>query len=240
MTDDSFDINQFSESSILVTFNQKPDENLVLKLQNLRNGLLDSSVKSIIDINFTFNSLLIVYNYTIENVYDLKLDIISCINQESIDNSTPVRTVTLPVCYDDKFGLDLKELSSKLSLSPAEIIKIHSSKEYLVAFLGFLPGFPYLLNLDERLHCPRKETPRPRIEKGAVGIGGAQTGIYPQESPGGWQLIGNCPVNLYGNNWQDATLLKPTDKIIFEPVNLKDYYHIKTQFEAGNYKINIS
>lgn len=240
MTDDNFDVNQFSESSILVTFNQKPDENLVLKLQNLRNRLLDSSVKSIVDINFTFNSLLIIYHDTIDSFYDVKLDIISCINQKSINNSTPVRTITLPVCYDDKFGLDLKELSSKLSLSPAEIIRIHSSTEYLVAFLGFLPGFPYLLNLDERLHCLRKDTPRPRIEKGAVGIGGAQTGIYPQDSPGGWQLIGNCPVDLYGKNWQSRTLLKPTDKIIFEPVNLKEYYHIKTQFEAGNYKVNIS
>jgi len=144
----------------------------------------------------------------------------------------------LPVCYDGQFGIDMPYLSEALHLDKSEIIRLHSSTEYLVCFLGFLPGFPYLENLPKQLHCPRKKTPRPKIEKGAVGIGGSQTGIYPQESPGGWQIIGNCPIDLFGNNLKEKALLKSTDILQFQSVTLEEYHTIKSKVENGTYKLN--
>lgn len=239
MEADNYIIKQFSQNSILITFKQYPSRNLTYFLSNLKNQLEDSHSEVILDVNYAYNSLLISYVYTIDNVYDEYLNLKECILASEITSKSSFRKIILPVCYDEKFGLDLMELSKRLKLSIPEIIYLHSSTEYFVSFLGFLPGFPYLDNLPKELHCPRRDTPRQNIEKGAVGIGGTQTGIYPQESPGGWQIIGNCPIDLFGNNWQNYTALKPTDILAFNAISLSEYELVKQQFHEGNYHINI-
>lgn len=105
--------------------------------------------------------------------------------------------IEIPVCYEDGFGPDLDTAAALCGLASPELAALHAAADYRVALLGFAPGFPYLLGLDPRLHLPRLATPRTRVPAGSVAIGGAQTGIYPRELPGGWNLIGRTPLRLF-------------------------------------------
>ncbi len=129
----------------------------------------------------------------------------------------------LPVCYHQSLGFDLVAYSEKVQLTINEVIELHTNTLYTIYFLGFLPGFLYLGDLDERLHCNRKSSPLLKIPKGSVGIGGKQTGIYPQASPGGWHIIGNCPITLFKVNDEPPSPFKPGDQIQFYAISLEDY-----------------
>ena len=124
-------------------------------------------------------------------------------------------------------------------MSAEEVIAIHSGHDYLIDMLGFLPGFAYLGGLDERLHTPRLATPRTRIEPGAVGIGGAQTGIYPLASPGGWRIIGRTPVRPYDPDREPPILYAAGDYLRFVPITAQEFSLIETQVEAGTYECEI-
>jgi KipI family sensor histidine kinase inhibitor len=128
------------------------------------------------------------------------------------------RELRVPVQYGGDGGPDLAEASRLAALSPAQLIEAHAAPRYEVACLGFLPGFAYLLGLPKVLHLPRRAAPRLRVPAGSVGIGGAQTGIYPLDSPGGWQLIGHSRLALFDAERSPATLLLPGDWLRFEPL----------------------
>lgn len=132
------------------------------------------------------------------------------------------RCVTIPVCYGGDFGPDLPFVAQHAGLTQQEVVKLHSGRDYRIYMLGFLPGFPYLGGLDERLFTPRLGTPRTAIPAGSVGIGGEQTGIYPIASPGGWQLIGRTPLRLFD---PDAGTLPYAagDSIRFVPITPQEY-----------------
>lgn len=129
--------------------------------------------------------------------------------------------VELPVCYEEEFGVDLSRLEKETELTQDEIIKLHSKTEYLVYMKGFVPGFLYLGGLLPELHCPRLIEPRLKIPQGAVAIGGNQTGIYPIESPGGWQIIGNCPLDLVGND--ESEIIEMGDIVQFKSISSKEH-----------------
>ena len=131
------------------------------------------------------------------------------------------RTVDVPVCYGGTYGEDLPAVARHAGLSEEEVIRLHSGRTYRIYMLGFLPGFPYLGGLDERLFTPRLPSPRTRIPAGSVGIGGEQTGIYPMESPGGWQLIGRTPLCLFapGRELPYAA----GDSIRFVPIDAREF-----------------
>jgi len=129
------------------------------------------------------------------------------------------RFLRIPVCYGGSAGLDLEDLSGRLGISPSELARRHSQARYTVAFLGFAPGFPYLVGLPQELRAPRLPTPRTRVPAGAVAIGGEYTGIYPSETPGGWRLIGRSPVRLFDPEADPPSLLLPGDEVLFEPID---------------------
>ena len=143
----------------------------------------------------------------------------------------------IPVCYDEQFGLDLREVSNHTGLSIPEIIEMHIEVIYQVYSIGFLPGFLYLGGLDRQLHMDRKSNPRPKILKGAVGIGGEQTGIYPSDSPGGWQIIGNTPVQLFDVNKEVPCFAEPGDKIQFTRCSLSEYLAIVELIKLDSYAL---
>ena len=146
-------------------------------------------------------------------------------------NAQTGRTVDVPVCYGGAYGEDLPAVARHAGLSEEEIIRLHSGRTYRIYMLGFLPGFPYLGGLDERLFTPRRETPRTRIPAGSVGIGGQQTGIYPMESPGGWQLIGRTPLCLFAPG---RTLpYAAGDSIRFVPIDECEFARIAAQEREG-------
>ena len=141
-------------------------------------------------------------------------------NSENIKKAEP-RLVKIPVDYGKDFALDLEFIARHAKLSEKEVVKIHTSQTYRVFMIGFLPAFAYMGEVDERIATPRKATPRTKIEKGSVGIAGKQTGIYPLESPGGWQIIGKTDLEMFQPENAEILLLKSGDLVRFYDVNSK-------------------
>ena len=150
------------------------------------------------------------------------------------------RILSIPICYEPPFGPDLHEVSQLTGMSAEEVIELHQSITYRVYMLGFIAGFAYLGKLPQALYCPRKGSPRKKVPKGAVGLAGHQTGIYPTEAPGGWQLIGQTPVSIFTPEQESPTLFRAGDQVKFERINKQQYEEITRAIASGNYKIPIS
>lgn len=134
--------------------------------------------------------------------------------------------ITIPVCYDPELGPDLAEVAKIHNLAVETVVNLHTSAEYRVHMIGFMPGFAYLGGMNDLLSTPRKGTPRKAVPAGAVGIAGKQTGIYPLQTPGGWQIIGQTPVKLFDVNRPQPSLLKAGDRVIFKPVSWPEFNHL--------------
>jgi inhibitor of KinA len=137
------------------------------------------------------------------------------------------KEVIIPVCYGEEFGPDLEEVARFNQLTPEEVIHIHTSGHYLVYMIGFVPGFAYLGGLSEKIATPRKASPRLRIPAGSVGIAGMQTGVYPIESPGGWQLIGRTPIPLFRPHHPQPSLLQIGDFVRFQAITKEEYQYLQ-------------
>lgn len=133
----------------------------------------------------------------------------------------------IPVRYGGESGPDLNPLAAAAGLDAEAAIALHAAGEYRVAMLGFAPGFPYLDGLDPRLATPRRATPRVRVEAGSVGIGGAQTGIYPREGPGGWNIIGRTPLRLFDPAREMPCLLAPGQRVRFRPIDDAEFKRLE-------------
>ncbi len=133
------------------------------------------------------------------------------------------RQISIPVCYDARLAPDLAAVAEHAGLSTETLVHLHSTADYRVYFLGFKPGFAYLGGLPEALHMPRRASPRLNVPAGAVGIGGAQTGIYPSPSPGGWQLIGRTPLSLFDVQKSPPSLLQPGDRLMVEVITFSEF-----------------
>ncbi|WP_405608081.1 5-oxoprolinase subunit PxpB [Polaribacter sp. Asnod1-A03] len=144
----------------------------------------------------------------------------------------------IPVCYHLEFGIDLEEISKKTKQSIDKIIQLHSSEIYSVFFIGFLPGFLYLGGLNEQLFFDRKPNPRLKVGKGAVAIGGKQTGIYPLNSPGGWNIIGKTPIDFFDIKNENPCFAKAGDKIQFRPISLDEFYQIEKEISENRYQLS--
>ncbi len=141
----------------------------------------------------------------------------------------PAQEQVIPVCYGGAFGPDLNEVARHCSLSVNEVTSRHAAGRYRVAMIGFAPGFPYLLGLDATLAMPRRRDPRQRVPFGSVAIGGAQTGIYPGELPGGWQLIGRTPLQLFDVNVERPSLLTPGDQVRFRAIDQDTFERLQAE-----------
>jgi KipI family sensor histidine kinase inhibitor len=141
---------------------------------------------------------------------------------------SPSGSVEIPVCYDPEFALDIDDVARRAAMSPGEVIRLHSAAEYRVACIGFVPGFPFLTGLPKELATPRRDVPRKQIPPGSVGIGGAQTGIYPLRSPGGWNLIGRTPLRLFDPQKNPPALLRAGERVRFHKIS-RDEFEALTQ-----------
>ena len=133
------------------------------------------------------------------------------------------RLVEIPVCYGGDLGPDLEDVASRHGLAARDVVAIHTSGDYLVYMVGFMPGFAYLGGLDPRIATPRRQSPRTAVPAGTVGIGGEQTGVYPVVSPGGWNLIGRTPLRVFDKNREDAALLATGDRVRFRAITAEEY-----------------
>jgi KipI family sensor histidine kinase inhibitor len=142
------------------------------------------------------------------------------VDVQAVDiQAVDVRTVEIPVAYGGAYGPDLADAARELGLDEATLIRRHAAGDYLVAMIGFAPGFPYLAGLDPALALPRLATPRTRVPAGTVAIGGSQTGIYPRDSPGGWRMLGRTPLHLFDPQRDPPALLQPGDRVRFHAID---------------------
>ncbi len=139
------------------------------------------------------------------------------------DAPTPMRVVEIPVCYGGDLGPDLDDVAGQHSMSADDVVRVHSTGDYLVYMVGFMPGFAYLGGLAPELVTPRRSSPRTAVPAGTVGIGGQQTGVYPLVSPGGWNLIGRTPLRIFDVSREKASLLEAGDRVRFVPISRKDF-----------------
>ena len=196
-------------------------------LLNVKKGVEIFLDKEKVEVINTYNSISINYLSTIENVYGEFDAVDKAISSAKLDKIYNYQTFRIPVCYDEDFGLDLQELSRQKKLSIEDLITMHTTPEYVIYFLGFLPGFLYLNGMDKNLDFPRRSSPRKSIEKGAVGIGGNQTGIYPKNSPGGWNILGRTPVDIFDPKSENPSPFSAGDRIKFYSISRKEYEEIK-------------
>lgn len=203
------------DAAIVVEFGSVIDPEINRKVQMLNARV--QSLEGIVETVPTFRSLMIVYD-PLKLSYGKLKQILKKIPVDSGETVDKGRVIEIPVCYGGIYGEDLEDVAKYAGLSTEEVIRLHSEREYPVYMMGFLPGFPYLGGMDPRLETPRLQTPRTAIPAGSVGIGGAQTGVYPLESPGGWRLIGRTPLRLYDPTRSDPVLLRSGDRIRFIPI----------------------
>jgi inhibitor of KinA len=156
-----------------------------------------------------------VYDYMKQQLDHLLMHPVERINKEK-------RLLRIPVCYDTEFAMDIKQIAAVKNITPDEIINRHTSKAYRVYMLGFLPGFSYMGEVDEKIAMPRKPQPV-NIVAGSVGIAGRQTGIYPLASPGGWQIIGRTPLKMFDGNNNEPTILKAGDIVQFYSISRDEF-----------------
>jgi len=234
----SISIRPFGVHAILIEWPNKVDEailNDILKFTNyLETNCLDMRKWEIVP---AYNSVTLILRKEPIDFDRLKVRLNEW-HQECGDSKPKQKYLwKLPVCYDLDFGIDLEVAAETLSLSVHELIKQHTENVYTVYGIGFLPGFMYLGGLPKSLEMPRRASPRLRVKAGAVGLAGKQTGIYPQESPGGWNILGNCPVALFNAKEENPCFVKVGDKVQFFTIERAEYDLYKIEGEVGIYKL---
>ena len=223
---------RFDSKSILISWPNLIENDVLYDVLSFKKSISLSN-KALVEVLNAYNSLLVTYIDTIDNIYNeikslkmLYLDMNYDIYESKI-------TWKIPVCYDDYFATDLENISNNINIEKDEIIKLHYKNIYKVCFLGFLPGFLYLSNLNKRLYFPRKVQPDLNILKGSVGIGGNQTGVYPSNSPGGWNIIGNSPIDFINKDkLHKISFASPGDSLIFFPIDIKEHNYISNNLDS--------
>ncbi|MBO5246452.1 MAG: 5-oxoprolinase subunit PxpB [Eubacterium sp.] len=227
------------DSSLLIQFGNAIDPAINAKIAATVQLIKEQQIEGVVDLIPAFCSLLINYDPRVISYDDMKLRMEKILSIEIATGSRKKKIYEIPVCYGGAYGPDLPTIAEHAGLSEQEVIEIHSSTDYLIYMLGFLPGFTYLGGLDERIHTPRLANPRIRIQAGSVGIGGSQTGIYPMDSPGGWQLMGLTPVKNYDPEREIPILVEAGDYIRFVPIDEAAFERIKKEVEDGTYEVRI-
>ena len=213
-------IEAVSEDTILITLAEAIDESLPARIAGLADNIRSAGSHWLVDIVPSYTTLMVVYD-------PLKIDFRQAVSElrplvtfEGTLQPAPDlkdRLVELPVYYSTETGPDLQWLASECGLECEDIIRKHSAVEYRVHALGFAPGFAFMGQVDPTIAAPRKTSPRKRVPAGSVGIANRQTAVYPQASPGGWQLIGRCPTPLFDQN--NLSLLRVGDRVRFKAIS---------------------
>lgn len=225
------------DSALLIEWPNQIDESILEDIISIQTRIETELRDLVLETINAYNSLTILFNpgnvsaasltEKIEQIYKTKFRPLQ--KQRSVWK--------IPVCYDKEFGIDLSEIARLKNCSEVDIINQHTKPQYIVYFTGFLPGFLYLGGLPSTLLIPRKAIPRLHIIKGAVAIGGAQTGIYPSASPGGWNIIGNSPLNFFDPLKNPPCFAQAGDRLKFYQIDKPTYTEIKEVVESGDFNI---
>ncbi|AVX21754.1 sensor histidine kinase inhibitor, KipI family [Carboxydocella sporoproducens DSM 16521] len=223
------------DKGVVVEFGNSISKEINKKIRSLMLAIEQAELPGIMELIPTYRSLLVLYEPLAWKYGDLILQLEKIeANLGALKLPEP-QVILLPVVYGGEYGPDLNFVSEHAKLTPEEVIKIHTGTDYLIYMLGFTPGFPYLGGMDERIATPRLQTPRTKIPAGSVGIAGSQTGVYPIESPGGWQIIGRTPVKLFDPAREKPVLLQAGNYVRFYQITPEEYQEIAQLVEKGQY-----
>ncbi len=211
-----------SVGSLIIYFGDKIEEKTALDVKKAYLCIKGLNLEGITEIIPSYTSIFISFDIFKYDFYSLKSLIEEKIDFD-LENFFEEKTIQIDVYYGQDVGFDLANMSLKTKLTIEEIIKIHSDKVYDVFAIGFLPGFAYLASVDKKISLPRLSTPRKQIPKGAVGIADSQTAVYPQSSPGGWNIIGRTNMELFNKKLETLCALKVGDKVKFNSISKEEF-----------------
>ena len=228
-----------SESSVRMSFGNSIDEQIFQRITAINESLHKAPFPGFIESVPAYTTLTVFYDPMLVNAaaespgiyaFDLVINYLKNFTNEirlsrSMPDTIPFK---IPVCYGGKFGPDIEEVAEYNKLSIEDVIRMHAERVYIVYMVGFLPGFPYLGGMNEKLATPRRLGPRKIVPAGSVGIAGEQTGIYPLSSPGGWQLIGRTPMRLFDSLLTSPALLRAGNRIQFSSINSSEYQYLSS------------
>lgn len=212
------------DTAITVELGDASDAATLARVQALVRSLEAAVPAGVVDVVAAYHAVTVVYDLPKTQGYAaLVAELEKRVAGLKAVTAKAGKAVTIPVCYGGEFGPELAVVAARAKLSEAEVIAAHSAVEYAVLAVGFAPGFPYLGGLPEALHTPRLATPRVKVPAGSVGIGGAQTGVYPLATPGGWNLIGRTPLALFRATEQEPALLRVGDRVKFKAITAEEF-----------------
>lgn len=230
----------YGDSALLINFEQKIDAEINQNVIALHRALEVSGIPGITFLIPAYCSITIGFDNEITSFEELKA-IIDSFAKEEMNQPTDslTRIVKIPVCYESPFKLDMLDVMEHTQLSRKNIISLHTSITFRVYMLGFVAGFAYMGKLPKALQCSRKDNPRLKVPEGAVGLAGLQTGIYPTEAPGGWQIIGRTPLKMFDHDQPSPSLLQPGDQVQFKAIDKQKFYEIEKLQSVGEYKLEV-
>jgi inhibitor of KinA len=226
----NFKIIPLSDRSVLVSFGNIIDPAINEKVISLHKTLQQSAFEGFIESVPAYASLAVFYDVLkIKTVTQLpayafvKNQLIRLLEQLNTATDLSTEIIKIPVCYDPEFGMDIQDLAELHRITVSEIIQLHTAEIYKIYMIGFTPGFAYMGKVVDQLITPRKEQPRLKVAAGSVGIAGSQTGIYPIDSPGGWQVIGKTPYRLFDANRPTPCMLSAGDRVQFFSIDKNEF-----------------
>ncbi len=231
----SYKIISLGDAALTIDFGNLINESINKKVITLFHNLQHKPIQGMVEAVPAYSSLTIYYDVISlyknipdgKTVFEWMKDQTEKYLKEKIETENKEEvTVIIPVCYDKEFASDIDSIAAKKNISPEEIVQIHTSRSYRVYMLGFLPGFAYMGEVDDIIIIPRKPTPQ-NVIAGSVGIAGQQTGVYPLNSPGGWQIVGRTPVKMFDKEKKEPTLVKAGDHVRFISISKDEFENIK-------------
>ena len=227
----------FGNQAILIEWPSEINDSILKNIINFELKIKADKINLIEDIIIGYNSLTIKYSVAFESFQNKKEQLENSYYNSKTILKAKALTWHIPVCYHESFGLDLQSLSEEKNSTINNVIKLHIKATYKVYFIGFLPGFLYLGGLDAKLHINRKKSPRLNVTKGSVGIGGSQTGIYPSDSAGGWNIIGKTPISFFDVSQANPCFAKAGDTIKFVSISKPEFLKMEAKIAQGLYTL---
>ncbi len=226
----------YGDQAVLIDFGneikKEINQNVIFVFKKLKQIIKEENIQGIENIIPSYNKLVIQFNLNLINSSQVR-DTILAVKDEKFEINFKPKKIEIPICYDLEYGIDLERLTNITNLSIDEIIETHLNTNFYVYMLGFMPGFPYMGDLDSKLYSKRLTTPRVEIDEGSVIIVEEFCAIYPYKSPGGWNIIGKTPLKLFNQNQSNPNLINPGDEVKFKNISKSQFLEIwKSNYES--------
>jgi KipI family sensor histidine kinase inhibitor len=222
------------DTAVIVEFGVDIDRAVSERVLRLSARVREAALPGVIETVPTFRSLAIHYD-PLATTGEAVTESARHFLDDAAGEAKAQRLWRVPACYEEPYGPDLTEVAQRTGLTPAEVVSLHTTTQFHVYMVGFLPGFPYMGDLPPELVLPRRTDPRVRVPAGSVAMAMAMTGVYPVESPGGWHLIGATPIRLFDLAWEQPAQFSPGDAVRFDPITADEFEAVRSAVERGDY-----